>query len=173
MAAAAPKTPINVGDFVATRVLNAPRDLVWKSWTEVERLKQWWGPKGFKVFHAELDLRPGGTFHYGMKSPDGHDMWGKFTYREIAAPARLVFISSFSDPQGNIARAPFPGLTWPLQTLSTVSLAERDGKTELTVRGAALEASAEEQATFDGMHESMRGGWGGTFDQLTDYLAKA
>jgi uncharacterized protein YndB with AHSA1/START domain len=162
-----------VGDFVISRVLNAPRELVWKSWTEVERLKQWWGPKGFKVVHAALDLRPNGAFHYGMTSPDGHDMWGKFTFREISAPSRLVFLSSFSDPDGNITRAPFPGLQWPLKMLTTVTLAECDGKTELTIRAAAFEATPEEQKTFDGFHDSMRGGWGGTLDILSDYLVKA
>jgi len=170
-AAAAPKAP--VADFVTSRVVAAPRDLVWKAWTEVERMKQWWGPKGFKVFHANLDLRPGGEFHYGMKSPDGHDMWGKFVFREISAPSRLVFLSSFSDPEANVTRAPFPGREWPLRMLSTITFAERDGKTEITVRWAPFEATAEEQASFDGMRDSMTGGWGGTFDQLGDYLSKA
>src|SRR4029078_1116222 len=102
-AAAAPKAP--VADFVTSRVVAAPRDLVWKAWTEVERMKQWWGPKGFKVFHANLDLRPGGEFHYGMKSPDGHDMWGKFVFREISAPSRLVVLSSFFARDASGARA--------------------------------------------------------------------
>ena len=172
MAATASKTQTNVGDFVATRIVAAPRDLVWKSWTEVDRMKQWWGPKGFKVFHATLDLRPGGTFHYGMKSPDGHDMWGKFVFREITPPSRLVLMSSFSDPQGDITRAPFPGLQWPLRMLSIITFAELGVKTEVSVRWSPHEATAEEQATFDGMHDSMRQGWGGTFDQLADYLAK-
>lgn len=173
MAASAPKAQSNVGDFVTTRIVNAPRDLVWKSWTELDRIKQWWGPKGFKVFHAALDLRPNGTFHYGIKSPDGHDMWGKFVYREITPPSRLVFISSFSDPEGNVTRAPFPDRPWPLRMLSTITFAEIGAKTEVSVRWAPYEATAEEQTSFDGMRDSMQQGWSGTFDQFADYLAKA
>ena len=171
--AAAPNAQTKAGEFTTTHIFDAPRDLVWRSWTEVDRMKQWWGPKGFKVFHAALDLRPGGTFHYGMKSPDGHDMWGKFVYREITPQSRLVFLSSFSDPEGNITSAPFPGRKWPLRMLSTITFAEVGAKTEVTVRWAPHEATAEEQATFDEMRDSMQQGWGGTFDQFADYLAKS
>ena len=72
-------------ELVLTRVFDAPRDLVWKAFTEVDRLKQWWGPKGFRMLTCRLDLRPGGIFLYGMQSPDGHEMWGKWTFREIVA----------------------------------------------------------------------------------------
>ena len=58
-------------DFVISRVFDAPRDLVWKCFTEPERMKHWWGPKGFTVIASKMDLRPGGTYHYGMKAPDG------------------------------------------------------------------------------------------------------
>src|ERR1700687_1183189 len=81
--------------FVIDRVFDAPRDKLWKAWTEAERLKKWWGPAGFIVHTCKVDLRPGGVFLYGMKAPDGSDMWGKFTYREITAPKKLVFIVSF------------------------------------------------------------------------------
>lgn len=51
-----------------------------------------------------MDLRPGGVYHYCMRSPDGHDMWGRFVYREIVKPERIVFINSFSDEMGGLAR---------------------------------------------------------------------
>jgi hypothetical protein len=70
-------------DFVMSRHFNAPRDLVWKAFTDIAHIRQWWGPKGFTVLKAAMDLRPGGTYHYAMKSPDGVTMWGKFVYREI------------------------------------------------------------------------------------------
>jgi uncharacterized protein YndB with AHSA1/START domain len=73
-------------DFVISRMLDAPRELVWKVFTDGERMKEWWGPKGFTVVHSKMDLRVGGTYHYGMKAPDGTPMWGKFVFREIAAP---------------------------------------------------------------------------------------
>ena len=69
--------------FVITRVFDAPRSLVWKAWAERDRLMQWFGPKGFIMRVATLDLRPGGIFHYCLRSPDGKDMWGKFVYREL------------------------------------------------------------------------------------------
>ncbi len=58
-------------EFSITRVFDAPRDLVWKAFTERERLMQWWGPKGFTMLDAKLDLRSGGVFLYGVRSPCG------------------------------------------------------------------------------------------------------
>ncbi len=74
-------------DFIIiSRVFDAPRDLVWKAFTEPERMKEWWGPKGFTVIASKMDLRVGGGYHYGMKAPDGAAMWGKFVFREITPP---------------------------------------------------------------------------------------
>ena len=113
--------------FEISRVFDAPRAKVWQAWTEPARLKQWWGPKGFTVHTCKVDLRPGGTFLYGMKAPDGSDVWGKFVYREIKAPEKLVFVVSFSDPQGGVTRHPSsPG--WPQYILSTVEFSEVSGK---------------------------------------------
>ena len=160
-------------DFVLSRVLDAPRDLVWKAFTEPDRMKQWWGPKGFSVIHWDMDLRPGGSYLYGMTSPTGQPMWGKFRYREVVPPQRMVLINSFSDEAGGITRHPMAP-TWPLEMLSTFTFDEEPGgKTRVTIRWQAYNATAEEQATFDAGHDSMRGGWGGTFDQLAAYLATA
>ena len=156
--------------FVISRVLDAARACVWKSWTEAERLKQWWGPKGFTVHTCKVDLRPGGVMHYGMKAPDGSDMWGKFTYREIKAPEKLVFIVSFSDPNGGVTRHPWSP-NWPLETLSTVSFEEQGGKTKLTVQWLPHDSATElERKTFDEGRDGMKQGWGGTMDQFADYL---
>src|SRR5690349_12214759 len=94
-------------ELVITRVFDAPRDLVFKAWSEPERLMRWWGPKGFTLRVGTFDFRPGGVFHYCARSPDGHEMWGTFVYREIIAPERIVFISSFADAEGNLIRSPF------------------------------------------------------------------
>lgn len=158
--------------FVITRVLNAPRELVWKVWTEAGRLKHWWGPKGFIVHTCKIDLSPGGVFHYGMRTPDGTNMWGKFIYREIVPPKRLVFIVSFSDEKGGVTRHP-GSPHWPLQTLSTVVFEEQKAKTKITVRWAPHSATEIERKTFDEGRESMQQGWTGTLDQLTTYLATA
>lgn len=159
-------------DFVMSRVFDAPRDLVWKSFTEVERMKQWWGPKDFTVITAKMDLRPGGFFHYAMKAPDGTVMWGKFVYREIKAPERIVFINSFSDEGGGVTRHPLAP-TWPLEMLSVFSFEELPGgKTKFTLHWSPHNASEEERKAFDAGHASMTQGWGGTMEQLMAFLAK-
>lgn len=161
-----------VDDFVMSRVLEAPRDMVWKVFTQVEHMKQWWGPKGFSVTHAKMDLRPGGTYHYALKSPDGMVMWGKFMFREIAPPESLVFISSFSDEKGGVTRHPMAP-SWPLHMLTTFSFEDLGGKTRFTVRWTPYEATEEELQTFEQGRPSMTQGWSGTLEQLEAYLAKA
>ena len=84
-------------DFVITHTFDAPRELVFQSWVEPERLAQWWGPVGFELSVLALDLRPGGVFHYGMRADNGYEMWGKFTYQAIEAPEKIDSILSFSD----------------------------------------------------------------------------
>src|SRR5436190_428418 len=113
-----PTKPPPTKPFVISRAFAAPRDKVWKAWTEREQLLQWFGPKGFKMTAAKLDLRPGGTFHYCLKTPEGKALWGKFVYREITAPERIVLVNSFSDERGSLTRHPMSP-TWPLETLST------------------------------------------------------
>ncbi|HEY1961663.1 MAG TPA: SRPBCC domain-containing protein, partial [Rhizomicrobium sp.] len=107
-------------EFTIRRTFNASRDAVWKAYSDVDALSKWWGPKGFEWIDGKLDFRPGGIFHYGMRSPTGEEMWGKFVYREIAAPERLVFINSFSDRAGNTVRAPFAE-DWPLEVLNVLT----------------------------------------------------
>jgi uncharacterized protein YndB with AHSA1/START domain len=160
----------HAGDFVISREFDAPRDLVFKAWTEPERLAQWWGPKGFTMVSTKVDLRPGGMFHYGMRGPDGAEMWGRFVYREITPPERMVFIVSFSDANGGVTRHPMAP-NWPLEMINTLTLTERDGKTTITLRGGAYAATEEERATYKANHKSMQGGFSGTFDQLDAYLA--
>jgi uncharacterized protein YndB with AHSA1/START domain len=157
--------------FVISREFNAPRDLVWKAWTERDRLMQWFGPKGFVMTAAKLDFRPGGTFHYCLQSPDGKEMWGKFVYREIVMPEKIVLVNSFSDVKGGLTRHPFSP-TWPLEMLSTTTFVEERGKTRLTIEWLPLNATDEERQTFDGARASMTQGWTGTLEQLADYLAK-
>jgi uncharacterized protein YndB with AHSA1/START domain len=158
--------------FAISRTFDAPRDLVWKAFTDPERMKQWWGPKGFTVIHSKMDLRPGGTYYYCLRAPDGSPMWGRFVYREIVAPERLVVVSSFSDEIGGITRHPMAP-TWPREMLSTFLFEEKDGRTTITIRWIPLNATDEEIKTFEAGRDSMRIGWTGTFDQLGDYLAKA
>ena len=157
--------------FVISQTFDAPRDRVWKAWTERGQLMQWFGPKGFTMPAAKLDFRPGGTFHYCLSAPDGNEMWGKFAYREIAAPEQIVLVNSFSDEDGNITRHPFSA-TWPLEMLSTATFADEGGKTKVTIEWSPLNPTDEERKTFDSSHDGMKQGWSGTFEQLADYLTK-
>jgi uncharacterized protein YndB with AHSA1/START domain len=160
-------------DFVISRVLDAPRELVWKCFTDPEHMKQWWGPKGITVVASEMDLRPGGTYHYGMQAPNGPVMWGKFVYREIEPPRKLVVINSFSDEKRGLTRHPMSP-SWPLELLSTFTFEEEGpGKTRFTLRWSPHNATEVERKTFDAGHASMTQGWNGTLEQLEAYLAKA
>ena len=159
--------------FVISRTFDVPRDLLWKCFTDPERMQQWWGPKGVTIIASKMDLRPGGTYLYGMKTPDGKEMWGRFVYREIVAPERLVFVNSFSDANGGLTRHPLSP-SWPIGMLSTFSFTEAGpGKSTFTVTWLPLNPTPEERATFDGGHDSMKQGWSGTMEQLAAYLAKA
>jgi uncharacterized protein YndB with AHSA1/START domain len=159
-------------EFVISRVFDAPRDVVWKAWTERDRLMQWFGPKGFTMSQAKLDFRQGGMLHYCLSGPEGKEMWGKFVYREIIPPQRIVWMHSFSDEKGGLTRHPFSS-AWPLEMLTTVTFAEHEDKTTVTVRWVPINASAAERETFQNNREGMKMGWTGTFEQLAQYLAKA
>lgn len=158
--------------FVISRTFKASKDQVWKAWTEREQLMKWFSPKGFSMTTAKLDFRPGGTFLYALQSPDGKEMWGKFTYRVIDEPAKIVLVNSFSDANGGITRHPF-STTWPLEMLSTTTLTEEGGQTKVTIEWTPLNPTEDERKTFDAAHDGMIQGWTGTLDQLTEYLAKA
>ena len=171
MNATATATATKSADFVISRVFNAPRELLWKCFTEPERMKEWWGPKGVTVSVSKMDLRPGGMYLYGMKTADGKEMWGKMVYREIVPPEKLVFINSFSDEQGGLTRHPLAP-QWPIQMLSIFTFEEQPGgKTRFTVRWSPLNPTALEQETFDAGHDSMTMGWSGTLDKLEVYLS--
>jgi uncharacterized protein YndB with AHSA1/START domain len=166
-------TETKSADFVISRVFSAPRDLVWKCFTDPEHMKQWWGPKGFACFSSRMDFRAGGRYHYGLKSPDGMTIWGRMIYREIVPQEKIVFINSFSDEQGGLTRHPMAP-SWPIEMLSIFTFEEQPGgKTRFTVRWSPHNATAEEQKTFDEGHGSMNQGWSGTLDQLEAHLAKA
>lgn len=159
-------------EFVITRAFNAPRDLVWAAWTQGERLARWWGPKGSKVRVLKLEVRPGGMFHYSFEYQPGQPMWGRFIYREITPPERIAFVVSFTDAQGEIIRAPIKE-NWPLEVLNTVTFAEKNGQTMQTLRVKPINPTAAEYEAFLEMFDSLAQGYGGTLDQLGDYLASA
>ena len=160
------------GDFrpeelVVTRVFDAPRELVFRSWTEPERVRRWWGPEGFTMPYCDIDLRPGGVFLRCMRSPGGQDFWVTGVYREIVAPERLVFTDSFADAEGNVVPPARYGAgpDMPLERLVTVTFEERAGSTRVTVRHAGLPSGVD--------RDLVRYGWAGGLESLSGYLAEA
>ena len=154
-------------------MFDAPRERLWEVLTQAEHLKEWWSPTGFTMIAANIDLRPGGVFHCGLRAVDGYKMWGKFVYREIVPPERLVFVNSFSNAAGGVSRHPIVP-TWPMETLITVTFEdEGGGKSKLNVRWAAHNATEVEQKTFNASHVGMKATWMGTLDRLAAYVAKA
>ncbi len=90
--------------IVITRTFNAPRELVWKVWTDAEYLAQWWGPHGWSLSLNEMDFRPGGTWLYCMEGPDDMQSCGRSEYQEIVEPERIVYTDYFADSDGNISQ---------------------------------------------------------------------
>jgi len=139
-------------DLVMTRVLDAPRERVWKAFTEPARLERWWGPKGFTNPVCEVDLRPGGALRIHMRGPDGtiYPMVG--VYREIAEPERLVFTGAALDERGDAL----------FETLNTLAFSEQDGKTKLTMRASVAKTTAAAAPHLAGMEQ----GWSQSLDRL-------
>jgi uncharacterized protein YndB with AHSA1/START domain len=146
------------GDLIIERIFDAPRGLVWKAWTEPDRLVRWFGPHGFTIPFCEVDLRPGGLLRFCHHSPQGEEGWGKGVYREVVEPKRIVYSNGFSDAAGN--RIERPGFA--LETLVTVTFAEQEGRTKVTVRHTGLIADQGEGR-----------GWSESMARLADFLAAA
>lgn len=151
--------------FTTTRVFDAPRNIVFRAWIDPEWVARWWGPRDFTTPFCRIELRPGGVFHYCMRSPDGRDYWGKGIYQEIVEPEKIAFIDSFSDEAGNTVSPAAYGMDpgWPAETLVTVTLTERDGKTTMTVDTGVSEELAERTGAKQGWNESL--------DKLAEFLS--
>lgn len=145
-------------DLVITRVFDAPRELVFKAWTDPKHVAQWWGPHGFTNPVCELDVRPGGAIRIHMRGPDGtiYPMTG--VYQEIVEPERLVFTSAALDEKGNSL----------FEVLNTMSFAERGGKTTLTLHARVVKTTAKAAPYLEGMSE----GWKQSIERLEAHLAK-
>ena len=84
-------SPTAAREIVMTRLFDAPRELVFKVWTDPKHVDQWWGPNGFRNETIEMDFRPGGMWRYVMHGPDGTDYDNRIVYHEVVAPQRLVY----------------------------------------------------------------------------------
>lgn len=153
----------NESELVVSRVFDAPRERVWKAWTNPAEFKRWWGPKDFTAPVAEMDLRVGGKYLACMRSPDGKDFWSTGVYREIVPMTKLVITDSFADEKGNVVPSTYYGMPdVPLETIITVTFEDIDGKTKMTLRHAGFPA---------GPHREMAGaGWNESFEKLAAYV---
>ncbi|HZU03637.1 MAG TPA: SRPBCC domain-containing protein, partial [Ktedonobacteraceae bacterium] len=84
-------------EFVVERQFNAPRTLMFQVFTQPEHLKRWWAPPPYTLPVCTIDLRPGGIWHYCMRSPEGQDQWARSVYQEIVPPEKLVYTTTFAD----------------------------------------------------------------------------
>jgi len=152
-------------ELVITRVFDAPREVVFKAWTDPERLMRWWGPTGFTTPSFTVDLRIGGVLHYCMRSPEGQDFWGIGVYREIVPPERIVYTDSFADAQGDPVPPSRYGMSasHPAESLVTVLITERQGKTKVALRQTVPDSVQE--------REAMERGWTEMLGRLADDLA--
>jgi uncharacterized protein YndB with AHSA1/START domain len=156
--------------FVVERSYPVSQARQFRACTEPAEMAQWFAPPGMKTIKAEQDLKPGGTYHYGLSSGQGNEMWGLVTYKEITPHSRLVYRQSFSDPQGGLTRHPMAP-TWPMEMLTIMDfIAEGEKQTRLKISWIYAGVDDEEGATFRGTHGGMTGGWTGTLYNLQAYL---
>jgi uncharacterized protein YndB with AHSA1/START domain len=145
-------------DLVIERVFDAPRERLWKAWTDPEEVKKWWGPKGFTAPSIQTDLRVGGTNLWAMESPDGQVYWSTGTYREIVPLERIVITDSFADENGNVVPATHYGMPddFPLEMEITITFEDAgEGRTKLTIRHAGMPATEVGQQAEGGWNESL------------------
>jgi len=152
--AASPVSPTG-RELVITRILDAPRALVFKVWTQPEHVVRWWGPKGFTLPSYKADFRSGGAYRYLMRSPEGTEHRLVGTFREIFEPERLVFPFAWEDEEGKLGP----------ETLVTVTLEEQGAKTKLTLHQAVFESVT--------ARDSHNQGWSETLDRLAAYVKQA
>jgi uncharacterized protein YndB with AHSA1/START domain len=145
-------------EFTFTREYDAPRELVFRAWTDPRHVAQWWGPGGFTNPVCEWDARPGNAIHVVMRAPDGteHGMGGEF--REVVAPERLVFTAGALDGKGRMM----------FEFLHTVTFAERNGKTRLRIRCRVVKSTSEANRFIGGFKMGM----GQSLKRLAEFVAK-
>ena len=141
-------------DLVLTRLINAPRELVFAAFTDPKHVRQWWGPRDFPVTHVEVDARVGGRWRNCLTSVDGRELWQHGVFREVVPPSRLVFTFVWEEAGER-----------GLETLVTITLADAGGRTRLTFHQTPFQSLTE--------RDGHGYGWGSTFDRLEEFLAGA
>jgi uncharacterized protein YndB with AHSA1/START domain len=151
-------------ELVITRVFDAPRERVWKAWTEPELAMKWWGPKTFTSPVCKIDFRVGGKYLFCMRDPNGKDFWSTGVYKEIIIPEKIVATDSFADEKGNTVPALHYGFgeDFPKEMTVVITFEDIGGKTKMTLRHIGMPA---------GDMSKMAGqGWNESFDKLAAIL---
>ena len=142
--------------IIITRTVDAPRELVWKAWTDPKHIAHWWGPNGFTNTVHSMAVKPGGEWRYIMHGPDGTDFPTRVVYREVVKPERLVYdLSGEGEGDRHTFRA-------------TVTFAEREGKTQIRMASQFPSLAARDAVLKFGAVE----GGEQTLDRLAAYLPK-
>ena len=144
--------------MVITRVFDAPRELVWKAWTDPKYVMQWWGPKGFTSPVCKIDFRVGGKFLYCMRTPDGQEGWNAGEYHEIVTYEKIVSSMYFSDSEGNrVESADYGAEHEAVEGAYDVVLFEDigSGQTKLTFIGNETRQNAVESGQLEGWNETL------------------
>jgi uncharacterized protein YndB with AHSA1/START domain len=139
-------------DLVLTRIIDAPRELVFKAWTDPDKVARWWGPKGFTTVDHDMDIRPGGAYRFTMRSPEGTDHRKRGVFREIVAPERIEFTFAWAEPDGRLGH----------ETLITVTFEAVDTKTKLTLHQRVFESVE--------WRDSHRTGWTSCLERFAEYI---
>ncbi|WP_282609536.1 SRPBCC domain-containing protein [Pelagibius sp. Alg239-R121] len=155
--------------YVLEREFDAPRELVWKTWTDPELLARWYGPNVETIVHR-LEVKPGGLWLNEMNWGD-KSHFQRVEYTEVKPPERLVWLHSNSDADWNIVSSPMMP-DWPRVLLTTVTFEDADGKTRMRLTWVPHEANAAEIACFEGAIEGMGKGWGAGMELLAQLLAE-
>lgn len=159
-------------ELVLARRFEAPRELVFAAWTQAEHFARWFGPRGFSISSCSMDARPGGAIRFSM-GPEGGEYWHAGRFLEVVEPERVVFTLRFVDEASTPVPHPrFPG--WPVDAefVTTVTFAERDGGTEVTVHQVVVPAEAAAHEVFDVERPQARAGWFESFERLDELLAE-
>ncbi|MEM7506926.1 MAG: SRPBCC domain-containing protein [Pseudomonadota bacterium] len=156
-------------EYVLERQFDAPREMVWRAWTDPRLLARWYGPNVETVIH-EFDLRPGGVWLNEMKW-DGGSSCSRADFTEIETGARLVWHHASTDRQWNVASNPMMP-DWPRLLLTRVIFTEASGGTLVRLSQTPMEATEAEIACFAKMMAGMDKGWGSGFAILADILAE-
>jgi uncharacterized protein YndB with AHSA1/START domain len=144
--------------MVVTRVFDAPRELVWKAWTDPQYVMQWWGPKGWTSPACEIDFRVGGKYLCCMRSPDGWEGWTSGEYREIVPYEKIVSTMYFADSKGNRVNPAELGIEHDgIEDTPDVILFEDigNGQTKLTFIGNESMQNALESGQLEGWKEML------------------